>query len=102
MTKLQDAFANISIDPHKSRLNIADGSAAAPKLRTWLGQVVLIRIPEDYAALRKQYHDAAFLAQWNLVFDLLEKARVTYNESWVNATRPSKLFIIKLSASSSC
>ena len=90
ISELYTAFAGISIGSEKLLVQFDENPGTSFTIRTWLGQVIQDHLPVDYVELRKKYHNAAFLGNWDLVFQLLDEAKMKYNECWVNATRLSK------------
>ncbi|KAI6778763.1 uncharacterized protein J7T54_005866 [Emericellopsis cladophorae] len=60
--------------------------------RTWLGHMHSDDpyLPEHYREMRSELADMAYHGEWDVVFDILQRARLDFNENWVNAPRMSE------------
>lgn len=71
-----------------------DGEDGGQPVRTWLGHILRERHSDRYLLDRDELSNAAFEGRWGDMFQMLDRGRRKYGETWANAIRLSKRFVV--------
>jgi len=64
------------------------------KLQVWFGDLSRVGFDTKYLALRDDLSDAVYSGRFKKLFQVLADVELAYAQSWANATRLSKQFLI--------
>lgn len=83
---LVGAFEGLTVGSHVAP-QVPEGSQLSMSQRVWLGYVMKDGLDEEYVEARDALADAAYIGNWQVVKEYIQRGEDSWGETWANAFR---------------